>query len=179
LVPDHALAHMYMGFVQISTNRVTLGIAECRQALALDRNLAMAHGFIGLAKYFIGRSEETQGHILEALRLSPRDTNHNVWMTWAGLAKLALGADKDAIERFRHAIELNRNTVPPHFFLAAALALTGAADDARSMAQAGLALDPAYTIRRYRAGAATDNPTYLSQRERIYEGMRMAGVPEG
>jgi TolB-like protein/class 3 adenylate cyclase/tetratricopeptide (TPR) repeat protein len=179
LVPDHALAHMYMGFVQISTNRATLGIAECRQALTLDRNLAMAHGFIGLAKYFIGRGEETQGHILEALRLSPRDTNHNVWMTWAGLAKLALGADKDAIERFRHAIELNRNTVPPHFFLAAALALTGAADDARSMAQAGLALDPAYTIRRYRAGAATDNPTYLSQRERIYEGMRMAGVPEG
>jgi hypothetical protein len=32
---------------------------------------------------------------------------------------------------------------------------------------------------RVRAGAATDNPTYLSQRERIYEGMRMAGVPEG
>jgi TolB-like protein/class 3 adenylate cyclase len=179
LVPDHALAHMYLGFVQISTNRATLGIAECRQALALDRNLAMAHGFIGLAKYFIGRSEETEGHILEALRLSPRDTNDNVWMTWAGIAKLALGADKDAIERFRHAIELNRNTAPPHFFLAAALALTGAADDAQSMAQAGLALDPAYTVRRYRAGAATDNPTYLSQRERIYEGMRMAGVPEG
>ena len=25
----------------------------------------------------------------------------------------------------------------------------------------------------------TDNPTYLAQRERIYEGMRLAGVPEG
>ena len=179
LVPDHALAHMYLGFVQISTNRATLGVAECRQALALDRNLAMAHGFIGLAKYFIGHSEETEDHILEALRLSPRDTNVNVWMTWAGIAKFALGADIDAIERFRHAIELNRNIAPAHFFLAAALALTGKADDARSMAQAGLVLDPTYTVRRYRAGAATDNPTYLSQRERIYEGMRQAGVPEG
>jgi TolB-like protein/class 3 adenylate cyclase len=179
LAPDHALAHMYLGFVQISTNRVTLGIAECRQALALDRNLAMAHGFIGLAKYFIGRGEETEGHVLEALRLSPRDTHISLWMVWAGVAKLALGADKDAVERLRHAVEQNRNTAPTYFFLAAALALTGATDDAKSMAQAGLALDPAYTVRRYRIGAATDNPTYLSQRERIYDGMRMAGVPEG
>jgi tetratricopeptide (TPR) repeat protein len=100
-------------------------------------------------------------------------------MTWAGIAKFALGAEKDGIERFRQAIELNRNIAPAHFFLASALALTGAADDARSMAQAGLALDPTYTVHRYRAGAATDNPTYLSQRERICEGMRIAGVPEG
>jgi hypothetical protein len=62
--------------------------------------------------------------------------------------------------------------------LAAALALTGAADDARSTAQAGLALDPAYTVRRYRAGAASDNPTYLAQRDRIAGAMRLAGVPE-
>jgi hypothetical protein len=79
----------------------------------------------------------------------------------------------------RHAIEPNRNIAPAHFFLAAALALTGAADDAQSMAQTGLVLDPAYTVRRYRAGVATDNPTYLSQRERICEGMHIAGVPEG
>jgi hypothetical protein len=29
------------------------------------------------------------------------------------------------------------------------------------------------------APKARDNPTYLAKRERIYEGMRMAGVPEG
>ncbi|WP_298260267.1 hypothetical protein [Bradyrhizobium sp.] len=139
----------------------------------------MAHGFIGLAKYFIGRGNETEGHILEALRLCPRDTNVNVWMTWAGVAKLALGADDEAIEKLRHAIELNRNIAPTHFFLAAALALAGAADEAQSMVRAGLALDPAYTVRRYRLGAATDNPAYLSQRERICEGMRKAGVPDG
>ncbi len=30
--------------------------------------------FIGAAKFFIGRGAETEAHILEALRLSPRDT---------------------------------------------------------------------------------------------------------
>ena len=74
MAPQHALAHMYLGFVHIFTNRAAQGIAECEQALALDRNLADAHGLIGLAKFFLGRGEETEAHIQEALRLSPRDT---------------------------------------------------------------------------------------------------------
>jgi hypothetical protein len=63
--------------------------------------------------------------------------------------------------------------------LAAALALLGSLDEARAAARAGLALDPSFTILRFRHGASSDNPTYLAARERIYEGMRMAGVPEG
>jgi hypothetical protein len=38
------------------------------------------------------------------------------------------------------------------------------------IAQTALALDPEFTIRNYRLGAATDNPTYLAGRERIYQG---------
>src|SRR5262245_35440197 len=47
--PNHALAHVSLGWVQIFTKRVARGIAECEQALALDRNLAVAHGLIGMA----------------------------------------------------------------------------------------------------------------------------------
>ena len=39
-VPDHALAHLYLGFVEILTKRAAQGIAECEHALELDRNLA-------------------------------------------------------------------------------------------------------------------------------------------
>jgi hypothetical protein len=35
------------------------------------------------------------------------------------------------------------------------------------------------TIRRFQRQLSSDNPTYLAKRERVYEGMRMAGVPEG
>jgi hypothetical protein len=52
-------------------------------------------------------------------------------------------------------------------------------DEARAAAQAGLTLDPAFTIRRFQRQLSSDNPTYLAKRERVYEGMRMAGVPEG
>ena len=45
--------------------------------------------------------------------------------------------------------------------------------------QAGLVLNPTFSIRRYRARAASDSTGYLIGRERAYEGMRIAGVPEG
>ena len=52
-------------------------------------------------------------------------------------------------------------------------------DEARTAAKAGLALDPAFTIRRFQHQLSSDNPTYLAKRERVYEVMRLAGVPEG
>ena len=73
-VPDHAHAHLLLGYVYMFTKRAAEGIAECEHALGLDRNLAHAHSLIGLGKIFIGRAEETEAHIAEALRLSPRDT---------------------------------------------------------------------------------------------------------
>ncbi len=114
--PNHAFAHLALGVVQSTTNRVAQGVAEYERALALDRNLADAHAFIGEARTYMGRAAETEAHINEAFRLSPRDI---------------------------------------------------------------FALDQSFTIRRYRNGAPSDNPTYLASRERVYEGMRMAGVPEG
>jgi hypothetical protein len=39
-------------------------------------------------------------------------------------------------------------------------------------------MNPMFTINRFRAGAESDNLTFLTQRERVYEGMRKAGVPE-
>jgi tetratricopeptide (TPR) repeat protein len=128
---------------------------------------------------FMGRGEETEAHIIKALRLSPRDTGAFRWMSIVGLAKLHLSADTEAVPWLRQSIEANRNASLSHFWLAASLALLGQVGQARAAAQAGLAVNPDFTIRRYRAGAASDNPTFLAKRERIYEGMRMAGVPEG
>jgi len=179
LAPNHAWAHCLMGIIKIYTNRAAQGIAECERALALDRNLAVAHGYIGLAKYFMGRGEETEPHVQEALRLSPRDTAAYHWMTSVGCARQALGADEEAIAWFRRGIETNPNFPLAHFFLAAMLAQLSLLDEARAGVTAGLALDPTFTISRFRSSTVSDNPTYLALRQRLTEGMRKAGVPEG
>jgi TolB-like protein len=178
LAPDDAYVHLVLGGIYILTNRAVQGIAECEHALALDRNMARAHGAIGLAKVLIGRAAETEGHVLEALRLSPRDMGANLWMYFAGAAKLHLVADAEAVAWLRRSIESNHNLPPAHFALAAALGLLGALDEARAAARAGLALNPGFTIRRLRAAKSSDNPTFLAGQERFCEGMRLAGVPE-
>jgi TolB-like protein len=179
MAPQHAQAQMYLGIVHIFTARAAQGIAECERALALDRNLANAHGFMGLAKVFLGRGAETEAHLDEALRLSPRDIFAYRWILFVGIAKLWQGADAEAVAWLRRSIEANRNFPFTHFLLAAALAWLGALGEAHAAVQAGLAINPTFTLRRYRAGASSDNPTYLAGREHAYEGMRMAGVPEG
>jgi TolB-like protein/class 3 adenylate cyclase len=179
LAPNHARAHCLLGFIQIFTNRAAQGTAACERALTLDRNLAVAHGQIGFAKYVTGHGEETEAHIMEAFRLSPRDTSAYLWMVWVGVAKLQLGADEEAVAWLRRGIEANRNLPNAHFFLAAGLALLGRLDEARAAAQAGFVLDPSFTIRRFRVGASSDNQSYLAKRERICDGMRKAGMPEG
>jgi TolB-like protein/class 3 adenylate cyclase len=179
-VPDHALGHMWLGFAYIFTKRAAEGIAECQHALELDRNLAFANSAIGFGKMLVGRAEETEAHIAEALRFSPRDTLAYVWMTFAGMARNHLGDYEQTVTWCRRAIEANRNYPSPHFQLAVALAHLGRLDEARSAVKAGLALNPAYSISRAHAAwtAMSNSPTHLAQLEIILEGMRKAGVPE-
>ena len=131
-------------------------------------------------KVLIGRAEETEAHVDQAMRLSPRDTTAHAWMTYVGIAKNLLGSYEQAVAWFRRAIEANRNYPQPYFALAAALAQLGRLDEARSSVRAGLALNPTFAISRARAGwtAMSDDSTYLAQLERLLEGLHKAGVPE-
>ena len=178
MAPDHAEAHLALGAVYIFTNRAAQGIAECEQALVLNPNVADVHGVIGFGKFLIGHAAETERHILEAFRLSPRDIGAFWWMYCMGRAKIQLGADAEAVGWLRRSIEANRNFPLAHFMLGAALALVGAVDEARAAANAGLALNRAFTVRRFGDGVSSDNPMYLAGRERVRGGMRLAGVPE-
>jgi TolB-like protein/class 3 adenylate cyclase len=178
LAPDHALAHLALSIACILTDRAEQGIAKCEHALALDRNVTDAHAIIGWGKQLLGRAAETEGHILEALRLSPRDIFAFRWMAFAGAAKLALGADAEAVAWLRRSIEANRSLPNAHFLLAAGLARLGSLDEARAAAQAGLALDPTFSLRRFRASAPSSNPIFLAERDRVVDSMRLAGLPE-
>jgi TolB-like protein/class 3 adenylate cyclase len=180
LVPDHALALWMLGHVEILTRRAAQGIAKCQLALGLDRNLVFAHASIGLGKALIGHAEETEAHVVEALRLSPRDPFSYVWMSIAGSAKIQLGSYDEAVAWFRRVIEANRNYPYSHFVLGAALAQLGRLDEAHAAIKAGLALNPAFSISRARAAwtANSDDPTYVAGLERVLEGLRIAGLPE-
>ncbi len=179
LAPNHARAHSVLGFVQTHTNRAAQGIAECERALALDRNLADAHGFIGLAKYFLARGEETEGHIHEALRLSPRDNNAYRWLMFVGLAKLCLGATRKrspgcaGASRPTEIIPSRIGFSPLHWRCSAHSMRRG---PPRRRALCSIRPSPSAVTELARRATIR---LVVAARERTSEGMRMAGVPEG
>jgi tetratricopeptide (TPR) repeat protein len=179
IAPNHAFAHMLLGATLTATNRAAQGIAECERALALDRNLAEAHAQIGFAQYCIGHGAETEVHVNRALQLSPRDVFVHRWLFYIGAAKFQLNKDAEAVGWLLRSVEANRNYPPAYFWLAAVLAALGSLDRARAAARAGLAINPRFTVSRFRNAPFSDDPSYLAKRERVYEGMRLAGVPEG
>ena len=78
----------------------------------------------------------------------------------------------------RQSVELNSQWPFWHFVLGSALAQAGLLAEATEAADAGLRLAPQFTVAKLRAQVVGTNPIYLAQRERLYEGMRLAGVPE-
>lgn len=179
VAPDYATAHYAMGLVLTYTNRAAEGVAACARALALNCNLVVAHATLGAAKVFLGRSEETEAHIHDALRLSPRDPSAFHWIIVAGGAAIHLGRDEAAIVWLRRSIEAYANYPLAHVLLAAALGNLGRLDEARRSVETVKALDPTLSIKRLRDHDYSDNAAYLATRERIIEGLRKAGAPGG
>ena len=70
---------------------------------------------------------------------------------------------------FRRSIEKNRTFPLTHFFLAAVLANLGKPEEAQSETKAGLALDPGFSICRFRADGGPSS---------LLDAMRKARVPE-
>jgi TolB-like protein/class 3 adenylate cyclase len=178
LAPDNAQAHLQRATALQASKAPERALSECELAISLDGNLAGAHGRAGLLKIFIGRAEETEQHVSEAMRLSPRDPDLHAWYFHLGVAALFLGRLDAAIRYLRKSVEISSEFGLGYFYLAAALALAGRQEEAAHARGTGERLTPTFTIRRVRARAFGDNPRYLEQRERLYEGLRRAGVPE-
>jgi tetratricopeptide (TPR) repeat protein len=178
LAPSNALAHFVHANVLHVSGATERALSELEFAIGLDHNLAWAHADAGFMKVLLGRAEEAEASLTNAIRLSPRDPGLDRWHALLGIADLFLGRLDSALDRLRKSVGLNPNVGMPHFFLAAASALSGRSTEAQEARNAGLRLDPNFTVARFRNERRSENPTFLAQRERIYEGLHLAGVPE-
>ena len=88
-----------------------------------------------------------------------------------------LGQHDRAIEYLRQAVANNPDFPKPIAHLAA---MTGKTAEAREALRRYLALPgtKSRTIAQWRALSWADNPGYVALREKLYEGLRSAGMPE-
>jgi class 3 adenylate cyclase/tetratricopeptide (TPR) repeat protein len=178
LAPNSARAHFCHAWVLMALRAPELAFRAIELAISLDRDLPFIHMRAGWIKIFLGRAEETEGHLNNAMRLSPRDPLLGIWYSMLGLADLQLGRLDQAVDRPRKAVGLTPNHEIPYFYLAAALALQGRAKEAVEACTIGRRLAPNFRIGKCRAEVQSDNPVFLAQRERLYEGLGKAGLPE-
>jgi TolB-like protein len=178
LAPDWAEAHVTYGTVLFAMRAPERALREFEHAVGLSNNFATAHGYLGLMKFFLGRAHETRGHVAEAMRLSPRDPLLFHWHFFIGVADVYLGHVVRGLESLRKSVEINPHWALSQFVLAGALALAGLLADAAEACAVARRLAPNFTITKFRSEAVSDSPVYLAQRERFYDGLRLAGVPE-
>ena len=175
--PTHPFAHYLRGETLRARSRYSEALAAFDRVLTLNQSFARAHAYRGLIHIFLGRAEETERDIAAAIRLSPKDPLLGAWLAREGLAKLHLGQDQEAIAPLRRAAAVNPLFDFPHLYLACAFARLDRDAEARASLAEFLKLRPGYTLARYRGLTSTD-PNFLAQRERIYDGLRRAGLPE-
>jgi TolB-like protein len=178
LAPGSADAHVTYGTILFAMRAPERALREFNLAIDLDGNLAIAHAYVGVMKFLLGRAQETRAHVEKAMRLSPRDPFLFQWHFFIGLADVYLGRVVRGIESLRKTVEINSNWGHSHFILAGALALAGLLQEAAEVCAVARRLAPHFTIGKFRAEAVSDNPVFLAQRELFYEGLRQAGVPE-
>jgi tetratricopeptide (TPR) repeat protein len=181
---DSGGAHYAKGQVLVTEGRFDDAIAEYERALALDPNAANAVAGLGGTYFLLGQYEKAIEFTDKAIRLSPRDPTLFFWYWNKGNDYFGLQQYDQAIEWERRSIAINPNFAHAHGMLAAALALTGHAAEARdalerymafskfkSIAAAKVALPPPSADPRVRASSGR---FYA----RIIEGLRKAGMPE-
>jgi Tfp pilus assembly protein PilF len=126
----------------------------------------------------LGRPEEALPPIELAMRLSPRDPQMPSWRLFGGVAHLHLGDDATAIEWLTRSVEGNPKSAFARLFLASALGSAGRIAEAGLQVTQLQQLRPGFTLTQFRAAEPSDAPAFRAQRERVYEGLRRAGMPQ-
>jgi TolB-like protein/class 3 adenylate cyclase len=104
--PNNPHAHYAKGQVLRAQNHLDEAIAEYETLLALNRNFMNAYAHIGRCKLLTGSAEEAILLHEQAIRLSPRDPNIDLWYHRIGEAHLVQSRIDEAIlwlERGRRA----------------------------------------------------------------------------
>jgi hypothetical protein len=84
----------------------------------------------------------------------------------------------ECVTSLRRSVDANRNFPRRVLLSRSRIGAPGRLDGARNAVTAGLEIDPTFGIRRLRAGVMSHNPSYVAQRERVYDAVSKAGVPE-
>ncbi len=148
LALDDALpvAHFVTGLVYRERRDYVKAVVEAEKAIRLDPNYPNGRVLLATVLYYTGRPEEGLEQIQEAMRLEPHHP-HN-YPFHEGQAYFILGRYEEAINTFKHGLEMNPTSQRLRLWLAAAYAQSGQEDYAAWELDEVLMADPDLTVAR-------------------------------
>ena len=185
LDPDWTAIHQLKGDILRDQGHNEEAVAEHERALALDPSNVSAATSLGFDYGMHGEFDKSVEYIDKAIRESPYDPLLVHLYGGKAWANFGLKNYDQAIEWARQAIAVNPNYVHYiHTTLVAALALAGHDAEARDALKRYLALPstgPLKTIAALKAYYSPQGggPARVEANERVYDGLRKAGMPEG
>jgi adenylate cyclase len=179
LQPEDSWAHFSKGQIDFAKRQLGPSNTEFETAIALDPNNANAHAFVGFLKVFFGRAEDGLAEVETAFRLSPRDPSAPWWQFYMCVLHNHLEQWEQAIPRCEKSIAGIPQVFFPYVELAAAYAWAGHDKEAKETVAQLQKVQPGYTVQTWAGRHMSDDPTYKAQYQRVVEGLRKAGLPEG
>jgi len=169
-------AHLAQGILFVRLRRFDEAVRALRRAVELNPNFALGHGALGLPLALHGAQEEAIRCAEYALRLNPNDRLVGTYAARAiAFAHFTAGRYTECAACGRNAIEKSPEDLPRNWMLTAALGMLGemvAAAEARATL---LRLQPDFSL----TWVSENVPLTGEAAERLREGLRKAGVPEG
>ncbi len=177
--PEFLRCSLRQSFCPRGAGRTQEAVVEGERSLTLNPSYINAYVALGSANNFLGRPDRALELADKAIRLSPRDPFLRELYHQKGWAFFMKQQDEQAIEWLRRA---EGGDVFTDLILAAALALTGQQADAhetlkRYLAVNGVTSKTIAQLRKQQLSLA-DNPAWVAYNERLFEGLRKAGMPE-
>ena len=170
LAPNNELPYYAKSYYLFLSHRMNEALGAADAGLAINPNSAQLYGMRALAENSLGQYEQAKAGITKAMRLSPHDPFMLFWPLFLGDAELGLGHFDAAIDAYHRSIDLGFHVWAPYVDLAAAYALQGKMEDAKTALAEARRLNPQLTVKWFQTVA----PNLPS----LFEGARKAGLPE-
>ena len=170
LDPNNSWAHYAKSLYLNLSHRANEALGAADAGLAGNPNMAPVYASRGVAETSLGLFEQAKSDFRQAMRLSPRDPKTGLWYMQLGSPELEQGHYDAAIDEVHKALDAGFRPYIPYANLAAAYALEGKMDEAKSALAEARRLNPVLTVK----WAIAHSPNL----PKAFEGMRKAGLPE-
>jgi adenylate cyclase len=178
--PNSSAAHFAKASVLLAQGQFEEARAEAERTIELDPSAVGARTALCVVDLYTGQPEAVIACIDKAISLSPRDPSRNGLFLVKGEAYLMLGRDDEAVELLRRSVTADPKFALAYLYLSGGLAMSGHKVEAHDALTRYLSLPRTRTktIAEFKKQPASDNPTYMAMLDRVYEGLRKAGMPE-